>query len=231
MALGAQSHATLRVESAYAAPVPRAPSTPRAVNPSAVTHRGSRVAMARSSRRSGQVLPPCPPLRVAETGDDSKRRCASRPTSGANNRWSATAASTVPAVPTSVVVQTPSRGPYQMMAGSWGTTARAMLDRNAYAKSSAVGVAGRCMARCFAHRSQADIKPPQYARRVAGEADLGYDAPSPGDEALHEESHRRQHDSEGVGIRKGFGARQAGRVRWHRVVVGRRPMVSDGHPG
>src|SRR3989449_5229649 len=85
-----------------------------------------------------------------------------------------------PAVRTSVVVQTPSRGPYQMMAGSWGTTARAMLDRNAYAKSSAVGVAGRCMARCFAHRSQADIKPPQYARRVAGKADLEYDAPSPG---------------------------------------------------
>src|SRR5256886_8829989 len=26
-------------------------------------------------------------------------------------------------------------------------------------------------------------------------------------------SHRRQHDSEGVGIRKGVGARQAGRVR------------------
>src|SRR5437016_7728980 len=50
------------------------------------------------------------------------------------------------------------------MAGSWGTTARAMLDRNAYAKSSAVGVAGRCMARCFAHRSQADIKRSQYAR-------------------------------------------------------------------
>src|SRR5437870_6270950 len=41
-----------------------------------------------------------------------------------------------------------------------------MLDRNAYAKSSAVGVAGRCMARCFAHRSQADIKRPQYARRT-----------------------------------------------------------------
>src|SRR5438034_1033223 len=140
-------------------------------------------------------------------------------------------ASTVPAVPTSVVVQTPSRGPYQMMAGSWGTTARAMLDRNAYAKSSAVGGAGRCMARCFAHRSQADIKPPQNARRVAGKADLEYDAPSPGDEALHEESHRRQHDSEGVGIRKGVGARQAGRVRWHRVVVGRRPVVSDEHPG
>src|SRR6184192_3529517 len=38
MALAAQSHATLRVESAYAAPVPRAPSTPRAVNPSEVTH-------------------------------------------------------------------------------------------------------------------------------------------------------------------------------------------------
>src|SRR5213080_4366882 len=103
----------------------------------------------RRNSRSGQVLTPCPPLRVAERGDDSKRRCASRPISGANNRWSATAASTVPAVPTSVVVQTPSRGPYQMMAGSWGTTARAMLDRNAYAKSSAVGVAGRCMARCF----------------------------------------------------------------------------------
>src|SRR2546423_13426813 len=41
-----------------------------------------------------------------------------------------------------------------------------MLDRNAYAKSSAVGVAGRCMARCFAHRSQADIKRPQCARRT-----------------------------------------------------------------
>src|SRR5256885_8822548 len=130
----------------------------------------------------------------------SRPRGAGRPTGGANNRGPAPGASPVPAVPTSVVVQTPSRGPYQMMAGSWGTTARAMLDRNAYAKSSAVGVAGRCMARCFAHRSQADIKSPQYARRVAGEADLGYDAPSPGDEALHEESHRRQHDSEGVGM-------------------------------
>src|SRR2546425_206016 len=148
MALAAQSHATLRVESAYAAPVPSAPTTPRAVNPSEVTHRGSPdseiVATGkRRNRRPGQALPPRPPPRVAGRGDASKRRCASRRISGANNRWSATAASTVPAVPTSVVVQTPSRGPYQMMAGSWGTTARAMLDRNAYAKSSAVGVAGR----------------------------------------------------------------------------------------
>src|SRR2546426_10348589 len=59
----------------------------------------------RRNSRSGQVLTPCPPLRVAEREDESKRRCASRPISGANNRWSATAASTGPAVPTSVVVQ------------------------------------------------------------------------------------------------------------------------------
>src|SRR2546426_10481077 len=85
----------------------------------------------RRNSRSGHVLTPCPPLRVAERGDEPKRRCAILRISGANTRWSTTAASIVPAVATSVVAHTPSRGPYQMMAGSCGTTARAMLDRNA----------------------------------------------------------------------------------------------------